>query len=552
MQANEGQTDARQYSDVIAELSALYEIPSLLYACDEAELAEDAIEKATRLFGARYFAILLEEEGGSRVVASWGFRSREAIEQKMEEDEANQYHFSFSDDDHVGRIVLEQKRPVTERQRRLYNVFARRLQNVLNMLKQGEERRRAEEELLRHREHLEELVRERTAELKETNVLLRDEVRERRETAEALRESEERYRTLFEASTDAIFLESVDGQILDCNHTACKMYGYTKDELLQRSVRDLVPGEVARELEDIIKEELATGGMLAETRNKRKNGQVFPIEISARLVELDDEQYVVAFVRDITERRRAEEERLLMNKRLAEAEEREFIERTNRLASMGLLAAGIAHEVNNPLQGMLTHINAVKTRLPEEFDKRESIEMVEHGIETIATLIKQLLALSRDPEPGRARVEFSTALDFVVQLLQPQFRRSKIKIMVKNKPENCTLAMIERDLVQVLLNLFINARDAMPQGGRLTVAAERDEPYCHITLADTGKGIPKRVLGQIFSPFFTTKGASGTGLGLSVTESIIRSYKGKISVESEPGEGSEFHLRIPLAEGGGK
>ena len=126
------------------------------------------------------------------------------------------------------------------------------------------------------------------------------------------------------------------------------------------------------------------------------------------------------------------------------------------------------------------------------------------------------------------------------------FKQTKIRIIQQTQKPDYRLAIAERDLVQIMLNLFINARDAMPQGGHLTVSSEKDGDCCKITLEDTGKGIPKRVLTQIFSPFFTTKGAKGTGLGLSVTESLIRHCGGSIEVESESEKGTKFCLFIPL------
>ncbi|MBN1268396.1 MAG: PAS domain S-box protein [Kiritimatiellae bacterium] len=408
-------------------------------------------------------------------------------------------------------------------------------------------RKQAEEELERHRAQLEDLVQERTAELNASNEQLRREMAERERTAEALRESETKYRTLFEASTDAVFLETATGRILDCNPTACAMLGYTKQELLGMTVADLVPGDFAARLPGLAHEQMARGGVFIEALNRRKGGDVFPVEVSTRVVTLGEAQVVVAFVRDITERKRAEEERRVMIERVAEAKENELIERTNRLTSLGVLAAGVAHEVNNPLQGMLSHVNAVKRALPEDFPKLQSVVMVEKGIETITGLVRKLLALSREPTAKAETAVSGEAVEFVIQLLDHQFKDAGITITRREQDPSVRLAMPQRDLVQVLLNIFINARDAMPAGGRVTVTSRLQADECTIVLADTGPGIPKKILGQIFSPFFTTKGTKGTGLGLSVAESLIRHAGGRIEVESRPGKGSRFYLHIPVA-----
>ena len=241
-------------------------------------------------------------------------------------------------------------------------------------------------------------------------------------------------------------------------------------------------------------------------------------------------------------RKRAEEEQ-----RAAQYQQREFMERTDRLNSLGLLAAGMAHEINNPLQGMLSHLHAVQRALPEPFPARKSLDMVERGIDTIATLVRKLLFLGAT-EQGLERAEARESIDFVIQLLDSQFRRARIRIEKRLPEGRIALAMPRRELIQVLLNLMINARDAMAQGGMLHVTCEVAEGRGVVKIADTGAGIPPDVLGRIFTPFFTTKGAKGTGLGLSVAESLVRSSGGSIDVESALGRGTVFTVRVPLAQ----
>ena len=254
-------------------------------------------------------------------------------------------------------------------------------------------------------------------------------------------------------------------------------------------------------------------------------------------------------VRDVTERHRAEDERWAMRQHIAESKQRELLERTNRLTSLGFLAAGVAHEVNNPLQGMLSHVHAIKKALPDDFSKIDSITMLENGMQTIAEVVRKLLILSREPKSNRETVDYEEVLDFVVQLLKHQLTQAKITISRVRFGEKFRLAMAQRDLTQILVNLFINAIDAMPGGGKLSISAEAKGDWCYITLSDTGQGISKKVLAQIFTPFFTTKGPRGTGLGLSVTESLVRHCGGKVEVESEQGKGTVFILQIPMARG---
>lgn len=240
-------------------------------------------------------------------------------------------------------------------------------------------------------------------------------------------------------------------------------------------------------------------------------------------------------------RKRVEDEQ-----QAALAQQRDVMERADRLNSLGLLAAGMAHEINNPLQGMMSHLRAVERDLPDEAEARNSLNMVERGIEAIAALVRKLLFLGAT-EKGMETAEVRECIDFVIQLLGAPFKRAHIKVDCTYPPQRLLMAMPRRELIQVLLNLMINARDAMPEGGtvRITVGSRNKQGF--IRLEDTGPGISPDILERIFTPFFTTKGIKGTGLGLSVAESLVRSNRGQISVESPPGRGAIFTLSLPLA-----
>ncbi len=227
---------------------------------------------------------------------------------------------------------------------------------------------------------------------------------------------------------------------------------------------------------------------------------------------------------------------------------REMMERTDRLNSLGVLAAGMAHEINNPLQGMLSHVHAVQRSLPRDAPSRKNLEMVERGIDTIAVLVRKLLTLGAADEGGEMAV-VQESVSFVTQLLGSQLRRAHIELVRDVSAEPIVLAMPRRELIQVLLNLMINARDAMKQGGTLAVSVREEGGYAEVRVADTGEGIQPEIMDRIFTPFFTTKGTRGTGLGLSVAESLVRSRGGSIKVQSVPGGGATFLLMIPAVSG---
>ncbi len=238
--------------------------------------------------------------------------------------------------------------------------------------------------------------------------------------------------------------------------------------------------------------------------------------------------------------------RIAKEQQSAVAQQREMMERTDRLNSLGLLAAGMAHEINNPLQGMMSHVRAVERGLPQNAPARNSLAMVARGIETIAGLVRKLLVLGT-AEKGTDTADASECVELVMQLLGAPLRHARVSVETTYSSQRLILAIPRSELIQVLLNLAINARDAMPDGGVIRIHVSRQSGFGVIRIEDSGKGIPSDILTRIFTPFFTTKGVKGTGLGLSVVESLVRSNHGQISVESPAGHGAIFTLSLPLA-----
>ena len=240
-----------------------------------------------------------------------------------------------------------------------------------------------------------------------------------------------------------------------------------------------------------------------------------------------------------------ERDRLVRESREAEAERRELLQRTEALSSLAVLAAGVAHEINNPLQGMLSHLKELEARLPPDSDCRHRAEMVEAGIRSIADIVRKLLALSVEPDHARERAECASAVAYVCQLLGPQFARGGVRVENGVDGEGPRLDLEQRELIQILTNLMLNARDAMPEGGEIRLTAEAGDDVTLLRVHDSGTGIDPAILSQVFTPFFTTKGRRGTGLGLSVADSIMRKCGGAIEVDSEPGRGTIFVLKLP-------
>ncbi|MCX7819215.1 MAG: PAS domain S-box protein [Kiritimatiellae bacterium] len=416
-------------------------------------------------------------------------------------------------------------------------------------------RHEAEEELGRYRARLEDMVADRTRDLEIVNGRLREENARRRASEAALSESEQRYKRLLESVTDYVYtVELRNGRPVATHHgPGClAVTGYTPEEyaadpylwieMVPEEDRDLVRRQSAQVL--------ATGtAEPIEHRLRRKDGAIRWVrshvaarrDADGRLVGYD------GLVKDITEPHEAREAQMRAELEAMQARQRAALERADRLSSLGVLAAGLAHEISNPLQGMLSHLDAVRRALPRDFPRAKNLEMIERGIETIASLVKELLWLGGPSESTEESCVLADGIAFVRDLLANQFQRNGVVLRLEARELHVRLAMPARELIQILLNLLMNARDAMPQGGTITIGAEVRGDRAVLHISDTGCGIPEELLPKIFTPFFTTKGAKGTGLGLTVAESLVRQRNGRIEVRSRPGVGTTFSIELPIA-----
>ncbi len=390
-----------------------------------------------------------------------------------------------------------------------------------------------------------------------SKIAMISDITERKLAELALRESEQRYRRLLATVTDYVYtVEVSEGRPVATQHgPGCEaVTGYRAEDFAANPFLwlTMVPEE-DRPAVLAHAQAILAGAEAAplDHRIVRKDGQVRWVrntpaprrDAQGRLVGYD------GLVKDITERRRAVEERIRLERETAEARERAALERANRLASLGLLAAGVAHEVNNPLQGMLSHLAAVREALPADHPRRASLAMVERGIETIRGLVQRLLWLGAAPDDTRPTCRVSEALAFVREMLHSALEKSGVRLRVELRSQDVELRIAPGELAQVLMNLMMNARDAMPDGGELHIVCDRENGRARIEVRDTGVGIAPEVRARLFTPFFTTKGARGTGLGLSITDALVRARGGDITVESEIGRGATFTVRLPVAEG---
>jgi signal transduction histidine kinase len=219
------------------------------------------------------------------------------------------------------------------------------------------------------------------------------------------------------------------------------------------------------------------------------------------------------------------------------------------MASIGLLAAGVAHEVNTPLTGISSFTQMLLDGASPEDPKTAVLEKIERQTFRAAKIVNGLLNLARPAQVDSGPCDINTVINDVLSLLEHQFKNGSIQVRKELAPAAPLVQGIEHKLQQVFLNLFLNARDAMPKGGWLTIVTRQEGGAAVVEVADTGSGIPAEYLSRIYDPFFTTKAiGKGTGLGLSITYGIVQEHGGSISCDSHAGQGTRFTLQLPLAD----
>ena len=246
----------------------------------------------------------------------------------------------------------------------------------------------------------------------------------------------------------------------------------------------------------------------------------------------------------------------LENRRLSEAlkKSKSHIQRADRLASLGILTAALAHEIRNPLVAIKTFTQLLPERFDDEEFRNHFLRIVSGEVDRISTLINELLEFARPSDPKVEAEDVNAILDSIVHLVSSGTKKKHLHI-VKDFSENLPRVPIDRELIkQVFLNLLINAIDATGENGKIivrtrTLIKSNQESYLQIEFTDTGCGIPEEYLESIFNPFFTTK-HKGSGLGLSTSNQIIREHQGYIDVESQPNKGSSFYVNLPLRREG--
>jgi len=370
------------------------------------------------------------------------------------------------------------------------------------------ERKKMEKKLMEYSQHLEEIVEKRTRELKESEAKLKD---------------------LFKTIPDGIAIVDLDGDLLEFNETTLELFGYSREEIIGKNVFDFVAEEDRERVVWSFEQTLKEGAIRIQFPVLGKDGRKIPIELNASALK-DPKGNLMGFVavlRDITERKRMEEQLL----------------KSERLAAVGQLSTMVGHDLRNPLTSIQNACYYLKMKLGASKDEKvkKMFEVIDKEIDYANNIVKDLLDFSRVKKPELKKVDLVLAIqDALAQLEFPE----NITLATKFSEVPATEADPDQ-LRRVFQNIALNGIQAMPYGGELTVSTRKSGDFIEVAFTDTGIGIPKDSLDKLFTPLFTTK-SQGVGLGLAICKNIVEGHNGKIEVKSKVGERSTFTVKLPI------
>ncbi|UCH94658.1 MAG: response regulator [Candidatus Aminicenantes bacterium] len=371
--------------------------------------------------------------------------------------------------------------------------------------------------------------------------------------SKALQESEDRFRMLFNSGTDAIFVQEIEdnkpGNFIEVNDIACQRLGYTREELLEMSLKNIeIPIETI-DVEFNPKDNLVKKQhRLYEAIQMTKHGIEICVENNSHLIDLEGKSAILCISRDITRRKTLEEQ----------------LRQAQKMEAIGKLAGGVAHDFNNLLTAIMGYSELILGKMKPDNPFREGIEEIKRAGKRAASLTQQLLAFSRKQVLKPKILNLNQVVRGMERMLE-RIIGEDIHLISQLDPRLSKIKADASQLEQIILNLTVNAVDAMPNGGTLTiktankVVKEQDSTlpdsrpgrFVNLSICDSGEGIDKKIFPQIFEPFFTTK-TNGTGLGLSVVYGIVKQHNGWIQVLSEADKGSIFNIYFPALSANAK
>ena len=366
------------------------------------------------------------------------------------------------------------------------------------------------------------------------------------ERTKELSVSEQRFRALFDNANDGVVVLDKNGIIINMNNKFCELHGFDKEALIGTHFRFLEVKDHKEEKEERLKRILDGEPLVFETEHYKRDGSRILLEVSSKGIIIGGDLFVQSFHRDITEKKAIQEQ--LMH--------------SQKMESIGQLAGGVAHNFNNLLTAILGYAELLKEYSDLDDESKQRVNSIESSARKAGILVSKLLSFSRKETSEVLPLNLNDVINDSVKLFEGVLDK-KIGLKTNLSDNIPTVKGDPNQLEQVIMNLMVNARDAMPDGGLLTIKTslaeiERDRfnlpsyitpgKYVLLTISDTGCGIPKEITNRIFEPFFTTKEkGKGTGLGLAMVYGTIKDHKGYITVKSEVGKGSEFDVYLPVS-----
>ncbi|MCJ7655532.1 MAG: PAS domain S-box protein [Dehalococcoidia bacterium] len=346
---------------------------------------------------------------------------------------------------------------------------------------------------------------------------------------------------ILESAIDPIFLHDAEGNFIYVNEAAARSHGYTKEELMKMDLYKLEVAWSSKMGEARMKKILEDRSAVFEVEHYHKDGSLLHFEIHTRPVEMDGNLFFISAARDIAERKRAEEEGMQLEQKAQLA---------SRLASVGELAAGVAHEINNPLTAVIGYAHLLLDRKDIPEDVRCDVEAINEGGQRVAGIIRKLLVFARQTKPERKYVGINEIINTTLDLRAYSLQSDNVQVVLQLDPNLPMTVADPGQLQQVFLNLIINAETEVKLahgGGKLAIKTEQIGNTTRISFKDNGPGIARENLERIFNPFFTTrKVGQGTGLGLSLCHGIVTEHEGRIWAESQLGKGATFIVELPI------
>lgn len=364
---------------------------------------------------------------------------------------------------------------------------------------------------------------------------------DRRRTVEALRDSEARIRAIVETAVDAILTIDERGIVETFNPAAERIFGYRAAEVIGRNVSMLMPPPYREEHDGYLRNYLTSGvakiiGIGREIVGQRQDGSIFPMELAVSEMRFGDRRMFTGIVRDISEKHRLQQK----------------IQHQEKMAAVGVLASGVAHEIGNPLASISAVTQMLGRKMTDPYVQGK-IALISKHIDRIILIVRQLVDFARPSDYTHKTCDVNAAVADAIEMLRYDKRADTVDFQITLAPDLPPTLGVEGHLTQVVLNLAINALDAMkevesPRLLATTRCTLTDLGHTiEITVEDNGPGIAPEIENRIFEPFFSTKGVGhGTGLGLAVSQRIIEDHFGRLRLNGRPGQGARFVIELPV------